>query len=53
MGLDLFSGGHLTHGFKTDKKKVSYSIYFNSKSYHINPDGYIDYKGLERSAIII
>jgi len=52
MGLDLFSGGHLTHGFKTDKKKVSASsIYFNSKSYHINHNGYIDYKALEKSAI--
>ena len=52
MGLDLFSGGYLTHGFKTDKKKVSASsIYFNSKSYHINPEGYIDYKELERTAI--
>ena len=22
MGLDLYSGGHLSHGFKTDKKKI-------------------------------
>ena len=26
MGLDLPSGGHLTHGFYTDKKKISYII---------------------------
>ena len=23
MGLDLPDGGHLTHGFMTDKKKIS------------------------------
>ena len=31
MGLDLPSGGHLTHGFQTEKKKISSSsIYFKS-----------------------
>ena len=28
MGLDLTQGGHLTHGFYTDKRKVSASAYF-------------------------
>jgi len=52
MCLDLFSGGHLTHGFKTEIKKISASsTYFNSKSYHIDETGYIDYKELERIAI--
>jgi glycine hydroxymethyltransferase len=32
MGLDLPSGGHLTHGHETPKKKVSAaSVYFTSR----------------------
>uniref|UniRef100_A0A4X2K6U9 Serine hydroxymethyltransferase-like domain-containing protein n=1 Tax=Vombatus ursinus TaxID=29139 RepID=A0A4X2K6U9_VOMUR len=34
MGLDLPDGGHLTHGFVTDKKKVfASSIFFDSMPY--------------------
>jgi glycine hydroxymethyltransferase len=48
MGLDLPSGGHLTHGFKTATTNVSASSkYFNSKPYYINSSGYIDYERLE------
>lgn len=48
MGLDLPSGGHLTHGFYTNKKKVSASsIYFESLPYSVNSEGYIDYNELE------
>lgn len=51
MGLDLPSGGHLTHGYKTDKKKISNSsIYFTSQSYKTDETGYIDMKNLEKSA---
>ena len=48
MGLDLPSGGHLTHGFQTAKRKVSAtSIYFESRPYKVGPDGLIDYEGME------
>jgi len=39
LGMALDAGGHLTHGFK-----VSISgKYFNSASYGVNDEGYIDY----------
>ena len=53
MGLDLPSGGHLTHGFYTSKKKVSSSsVIFESLPYKVGPDGYIDYDKLEEMADI-
>ena len=51
MGLDLPSGGHLTHGFYTQKKKISAtSIVFESFPYKVNSEGLIDYDSLERIA---
>ena len=36
MGLDLPDGGHLTHGFYTEKKKISASsIFFESMPYKV------------------
>ena len=53
MGLGLPSGGHLTHGFYTQKKKVSAtSIFYESFPYGVNEDGYIDYDKLEEIALI-
>ena len=48
MGLDLPSGGHLTHGFMTAKKRVSgTSVYYESIPYKVDKYGLIDYDGME------
>jgi len=55
MGLDLPSGGHLTHGFYTlvkktgEKKNISAtSVYFESLPYSVDPNtGLLDYNRLE------
>jgi glycine hydroxymethyltransferase len=47
LGMSLDSGGHLTHGFK-----VSISgRYFNSLSYGVNEEGYIDYDEVRKLAL--
>lgn len=52
MGLDLPSGGHLTHGFQTPKKKVSAtSVYFESMPYVVSSEtGCVDYDDMEMRA---
>ncbi|KAJ2455147.1 Serine hydroxymethyltransferase, cytosolic [Coemansia sp. RSA 2336] len=54
MGLDLPHGGHLSHGFQTPAKRVSYSsVYFETMPYRCNEEtGLIDYDALERSAAL-
>ncbi|KAH9253976.1 hypothetical protein BASA81_008100 [Batrachochytrium salamandrivorans] len=58
MGLDLPSGGHLTHGFFTTNKETggakpisATSLYFESLPYRVSPKtGLIDYDALETMA---
>ncbi|SCU77334.1 LAFA_0A01178g1_1 [Lachancea sp. 'fantastica'] len=54
MGLHLPDGGHLSHGYQTDTRKISaVSTYFESFPYRVDPKtGIIDYDTLEQNAIL-
>lgn len=54
MGLDLPHGGHLSHGYQTDTRKISaVSTYFETMPYRVNPEtGIIDYDMLEKTAAL-
>ena len=52
MGLDLPSGGHLSHGFYIGEKKINHtSLLFESLPYQIKDDGFINYEELEDLAL--
>ncbi|KAG7811813.1 hypothetical protein KL921_002079 [Ogataea angusta] len=54
MGLDLPHGGHLSHGYQTDTRKISaVSTYFETMPYRVNLEtGIIDYDMLEKTAVL-
>ncbi len=54
MGLDLPSGGHLTHGYQTDTKKISAtSIFYESMPYQVSPTtGLVDYDKMRETAAL-
>lgn len=54
MGLDLPDGGHLTHGFVNQGRRISAtSVYFESMPYKVDPtSGLIDYDKLAASALL-
>jgi len=60
MGLDLPSGGHLTHGFYTYSKKENTrkavsatSVYFESLPYQVDPStGVVNFEQLARDAAL-
>jgi glycine hydroxymethyltransferase len=54
MGLDLPHGGHLSHGYQTPTKKISFiSKYFETVPYRLDETtGYIDYDKLEELATV-
>ncbi|VAI02290.1 unnamed protein product [Triticum turgidum subsp. durum] len=54
MALDLPHGGHLSHGYQTDTKKISaVSIFFETMPYRLDEStGLIDYDQLEKSAVL-
>ncbi|KAL2811196.1 serine hydroxymethyltransferase-domain-containing protein [Aspergillus granulosus] len=54
MGLDLPHGGHLSHGYQTPTKKISFiSKYFETLPYRLDEStGLIDYDALEKQALL-
>ncbi|KXS21581.1 glycine hydroxymethyltransferase [Gonapodya prolifera JEL478] len=52
MGLDLPHGGHLSHGYQTDTKKISaISAYFEQMPYRCDErTGLVDYDALEKTS---
>ncbi|KAL2115357.1 hypothetical protein VTJ04DRAFT_9612 [Mycothermus thermophilus] len=54
MGLDLPHGGHLSHGYQTPTKKISFvSKYFETLPYRLDEStGLIDYDKLEELALL-
>ncbi len=52
MGLELSSGGHLSHGFHTPRRKVTAaSQVYRCISYKVDSDGFLDYEAIHQQAI--
>ncbi len=54
MSLDLPHGGHLSHGYQTDTKKISMvSMFWETFPYRLNEaTGQIDYDQMEKNAAL-
>jgi glycine hydroxymethyltransferase len=54
MALDLPHGGHLSHGYQTDTKKISsVSVFFETFPYRLDEKtGVIDYDRMEENAAL-
>jgi glycine hydroxymethyltransferase len=53
LSLDLPSGGHLSHGYQTDTKKISaVSVFYETLPYQLNAEGTINYEQMEANAKI-
>lgn len=51
LALDLPCGGHLSHGYQTDSKKISaVSVFYETMAYQLNEEGTIDYDQIETNA---
>ena len=50
MGLDLPSGGHLSHGYYTSKENIIDINFYESLPYSVDESGYINYDELEKLA---
>jgi glycine hydroxymethyltransferase len=52
MGLDLPSGGHLSHGFATAKRKITAAAtYYTSIPYKVGADGLLDYDAIAEQVL--
>ncbi len=52
MGLELASGGHLSHGFATAKRRVTAAAtYYTSIPYKVAPNGWLDYDAIDRQVL--
>jgi glycine hydroxymethyltransferase len=52
MGLDLPSGGHLSHGYATAKRKITAAAtYYTSIPYKIGESGLLEYDALEKQVL--